>query len=397
MATSSTDRSRRGAEPAPVPATPGLLRSMNDRVVLDLLLEHGTLSRGDVRRFTGVSKPTASQSLTRLEESGHVLQTGVEESGRGGRAAAVYQLNPRAGFAAAIDVTPTGSHAQIADLLGTIIGEQRSTASADPDDAARTLHEALDAAGLSSADLSSLVVALPGSYDPDADVLRFAAALPRWQQPGLLERLEQAAGVATYIENDVNLVAMAEQRRGAGRGEDDFFLLWSDEGVGAALMLDGRLRRGSTGGAGEIAYLLVPGVPVIQQPVREDHGGFDDLAGSASIVELAAAHGIIASTAPEAVAAAVRSSGPVFLDELGARFAIAIASVISLIDPATVVLAGSVMQAGGDTLLDSIRAHVDDTAIRRPRLKLAEVVDEPVVAGALLMSLDNTRDGVFST
>lgn len=62
-------------------------------------------------------------------------------------------------------------------------------------------------------------------------------------------------------ENDVNLVAVAEQRLGAARGHEDFVLLWNEEGLGAALVINGRLHRGFTGGAGEVGFLPVPGTP----------------------------------------------------------------------------------------------------------------------------------------
>lgn len=391
-------RERPGRDPeGPKPATPGLLRSINDRVVLDLLLEHGSLSRSDVWRLTGVSKPTASQSLTRLEESGHVLQSGVEESARGGRATAMYRLNPSAGYAAAIDVTATGVHVQIADLLGTIIGEHRAEQSARPQDAVDALLIALDQARLAAGALSSLVIALPGSYDPDTDLLRFAGHLPHWQEPDLLHRLEQAIGAPTFIENDVNLVAIAEQRVGAARDEEDFLLLWSDEGIGAALVLDGRLHRGSSGGAGEIAYLLMPGVPVVRNPAREDHGGYDDLAGSSAILGLATRHGLPAETPHDAVAAAIASGSTGFIDELAERYAYGLASAIALLDPPAIVLAGRTLDAGGAALVDAIRSQLDEVSIRNPRLVLGEVARDAVVAGALLVSLENMRDGVFST
>ncbi len=195
----------------------------------------------------------------------------------------------------------------------------------------------------------------------------------------------------------MNLVAIAEQRIGAARDEDDFFLLWSDAGIGSAVMLGGRIHRGSTGGAGEIAFLLVPGVPIVRNPVREDHGGFDDLAGAGAIVELASQHGIPGSSASEMVALASRTPNSDFLDELAERFAYGLASMVALIDPPAIVLAGSIMKAGGQALADAIRAQLDIVSIRSPRVVLGQVTDEPVIAGALLVSLEITRDGAFST
>ncbi len=397
MSTLSSGRLRRGPEHGPTPATPGLIRSINDRVVLDLLVQHGTLTRSDVRRLTGVSKPTASQSLSRLEASGHVLQVGVEQNHRGGRAPAVYQLNPRTGFAAALNVTTTGIHVQIADLVGTVIGEHHSTNSADPDSAVQALQRALQDAQLNMAELSSIVIALPGSYDPAADVLRFSGDLPLWQKPGLLAHIEQLTDVPSHVENDVNLVAAAERRYGAVKGEDNFFLLWGDQGVGGALMLDGRLHRGSSGGAGEIAFLPIAGAPVVHNPVRQNYGGFDDLVGVDRIVELGEQHGITGDVAIDIVASAVVEQHNEFLTELAGRYAAGLAAVVALIDPATIVLAGSILTAGAESLRAAIETQLLDVAIRSPRLILGEIVDQPVISGALLVSLDNTRDRIFAT
>jgi len=397
VSTLSSERPRQGPTHAPIPATPGLIRSINDRVVLDLLLEHGTLTRSDVRRLTGVSKPTASQSLARLEASGHVLQVGVEQNHRGGRAPVVYQLNPRTGFAGALDVTTTGVRAQIADLVGTVIGEHFLTNSADPDSAIQALQRALDEARMDISELSSIVVALPGSYDPGVDMLRFAGDLPLWQRPGLLAHLEQLTGVPCHVENDVNLVAAAERRFGVVRGEDNFFLMWGDLGVGGALVLDGRLHRGSSGGAGEIAFFPIAGAPVVHNPVRQNYGGFDDLVGIDRIVELGKEHGVAGDTAVDIVANAVDSGHNEFLTELAGRYAAGLAAVVAIIDPSTVVLAGSILTAGGEPLRSAIEAQLLDVAIRSPHLLLGELVDQPVMAGALLVSLDNTRDRIFAT
>lgn len=390
----------RGA--GPTPATPGLLRSINDRVVLDLLLEHPSLTRGDVVRLTGVSKPTASQLLTRLEESGHVLQNGYAENTLGGRNSLVYELNPRAGFAAAIDVTIGGAQARIADLRGTVIGEHQTSGGegSDPDAAVATLEGATHSAGIDLAQLSSIVIAAPGSYDRQTDSLNYAGHLDNWQEHGLVARLSALTGVPVRIENDVNLVAVAEYRAGAVRGVESFFLFWIDERIGGALMIDGRLYRGSSGGAGEVAFLQLPGVPVVRNPVRENRGGFEDLVGEKQILALGAASGIPGTTAAELVATAAGSPGgrsDEFLDELASRYAIGLASLIAVLDPSVIVLTGSIANAGGAQLVSRLSQQIQEVAIASPRLALGEVSQNPVLTGALLSSLNHTRNTVFTT
>src|SRR5690242_15357147 len=101
--------------------TPRLLRGMNDRAALDLLLEHGPLSRTRLGELTGLSKPTASQLLARLERAGLVVATGVREGGPG-RNAQLYEVNPSSAYVAALDVTPFGMEAAVADVAGRVVG-----------------------------------------------------------------------------------------------------------------------------------------------------------------------------------------------------------------------------------------------------------------------------------
>src|SRR3954468_4980084 len=103
------------------PGTPRLLRGINDRAALDLLLEHGPLSRTRLGELTGLSKPTASQLLARLERAGLLLATGVSE-GAPGRSAQLYEVNPASAYVAALDVTPTRILAAVADLTGRLVG-----------------------------------------------------------------------------------------------------------------------------------------------------------------------------------------------------------------------------------------------------------------------------------
>ena len=99
--------------------TPRLLRSLNDRAALDLLLELGPLSRGQLGELTGLSKPTASQLLARLEDAGLVVHGG-RSSGRPGPGAQLYEINPTAAYVAALDVTPTRIRSAVADILSVL-------------------------------------------------------------------------------------------------------------------------------------------------------------------------------------------------------------------------------------------------------------------------------------
>ncbi|WP_327735491.1 ROK family transcriptional regulator [Streptomyces nojiriensis] len=406
--------------PAATPGTPSLLRAMNDRAALELLLTHGPLSRTRIGHLTGLSKPTASQLLARLEAVGLVVATGTD-GGRPGPSAQLYAINPRAAYVGGLDVTPERVLAAVADLTGTVVAthEVPYTEGAE---AVAQVTEALDgaarAAGLHRTDLRRVVIGTPGAFDPQTGRLRYASHLPGWHSPTLLEELAAALPMPVEYENDVNLAAVAEQRLGAARGHEDFVLLWNEEGLGAALVLGGRLHRGWTGGAGEVGFLPVPGRPLVRQVTRANSGGYQELAGVEGLPRLAAELGLEPAESPAAPGSPGAAHGPEvaaavallaraaaapegahlrFLQSYATALATGLASVVAVLDPEIVVLSGAAISAGGEPLRALLEAELAELAPSRPRLVPGEVRERPVLHGALESALAATRDEVFDT
>ncbi|MCQ4081875.1 ROK family transcriptional regulator [Streptomyces sp. RB6PN25] len=384
---------------------------MNDRAALDLLLEHGPLSRTRIGELTGLSKPTASQLLARLESAGLVVATGTT-AGRPGPGAQLYRVNPDAGYVAALDVTPDRIVAAVADIAGELRGRHtvptkgRAPARSAARQTARTVTRVVEAvegaakdAGIDRSRLNRLVIGIPGALDPATNTLRYAGHVPGWHSPGLLDELREALGTPLAVENDVNLAAVAERSLGAAAGCEDFVLFWVEEGIGAAIVLGGRLHRGATGGAGEVGYMPVPGAPVLHNVTRANTGGFQELAGGDAVLKLARQGGIKARTPQEAVARAAGDGpdGEAVLDELAARFATGLASIVAVLDPQLVVLSGGVVTAGGEALRTRIEDQLYQVAIPRPRVLLGALEDDPVLVGAVQRALAAARDDIFDT
>jgi predicted NBD/HSP70 family sugar kinase len=385
------------------PGTPRLLRGINDRAALDLLLQHGPLSRTRLGELTGLSKPTASQLLARLERAGLVVARGVSEGGPG-RSAQLYEVNPASAYVAALDVTPARILGAVADVTGRVVGSselrtRRGSGGTAVQQVLEALEGALSGPGLETTHLHRLVVGTPGAFDPSTGRLRYARHLPGWHAPDLLDRLADAVGVPLEVENDVNLAAVAEREVGRAVGVDDFVLLWADEGLGAAIVIDGRLHAGATGGAGEVGFLPLPGTPLVRQVGRSNAGGFQELAGGKQVLAMARSLGLRAGSPQAAVASALVTPGPGdrLISQLGARVALGLASVVAVLDPALIVLAGGVLQAGGERLADVVRAELADLAVPRPCVELSAVPDDPVLTGALHTALAATREHVFDT
>ncbi len=380
------------------PGTPSLLRELNDRAALELLLTHGPLTRGQLGELTGLSKVTASQLLARLEERGLVEVAGELAGGRGPNAA-LYAVVPSTAYVAGLHVERDEVGAGVADVTGEIV----SRVSVDPNGAGDPVElvrgavaTACGAAGISPDALRAFVIGTPGVLDPRTGDLRLAVNLPTWHE-GVHEALNADLGRPVTIENDVNLAAMAEQAVGAAAGVDDFVLVWIGVGLGLATVLGGRLHRGVGGAAGEIGYLPVPGA---RMPTDLDHpatGAFQSLVGAQALVPLAADFGFAASTAAGAVEAAVAAAGTgdqrgeEFLAELAGRVATGVAAISVVLDPGLVVLGGEVGLAGGAALADRVGLEVGRICPARPKVVPTGVNGGPVLRGAILAAVDRAR------
>jgi predicted NBD/HSP70 family sugar kinase len=384
------------------------LRELNDRAALDLLLGGEMLTRSQISEYTGVSKVTVSQMLTRLEERGLVAVAGEQAGGRGPNAA-LYSVVPSSAYVAGLYVESDLVSAAVADVTGRRVAELSGNpnGSGDPVELVRsTVEQACAAAGLDVTRLSALVIGSPGVVDPRTGDPQLAVNLPAWHE-GALDALKSAWHTPVVIENDVNLAAMAEQADGAAAGADDFVLAWLGVGLGLATMLGGRLHRGTTGAAGEIGYLPVHGAPLHTDIRHPASGGFQSLAGGSAVRELAARHGFAAPTPAEAVRAALSAAeggegeegeeGEAFLSELAHRVAVGVASVCVVLDPGLVVLGGEVGRAGGTVLADRVAAAVASIWPSRPRVVPTSVPGEPVLRGAMQAAVAQARTALLAS
>jgi len=380
---------------------------LNDRAALDLLLGGEMLTRSQISEYTGVSKVTVSQMLTRLEERGLVAIAGEQAGGRGPNAA-LYSVVPSSAYVAGLYVDFDLVSAAVADVTGRRVAEVSGNPNGgdDPVELVRgTIERACARAGIEVTRLSALVIGSPGVVDPRTGDPRLAVNLPAWHE-GALDALKDAWHKPVVIENDVNLAAMAERADGAAAGADDFVLVWLGVGLGLATILGGQLHRGTAGAAGEIGYLPVHGAPLHTDLRHPASGGFQSLAGGNVVRELAAGHGFTAPTPAEAVRAAVsaadRSDGTndpaeAFLGELAHRVAVGVASVCVVLDPGLVVLGGEVGRAGGTALADRVAAAVASIWPSRPRVVPTAVPGEPVLRGAMLAAVAQARSALLAS
>jgi predicted NBD/HSP70 family sugar kinase len=406
-----------------MPASPSTARAINDRLALEHLQREGPLTAGQLKTMTGLSRPTVADLVERLQESGLIRVVGEAGSERRGPNARLYGIVADRTHLAALDVRTDSVSVVVADLLGRRLAEaslpigdaaepgpavERAAAlverTAKDAEAAQHTTQGAGAArrtgrGAGAATLHSVCVGAPGLIDPSTGELRDTTGLPAWHRM-LVAALQERLPARVIVENETNLAAVAEQRLGAASDRDSFAFLWLGHGVGAGIVLDGRLRRGVSGGAGEIGFLPVPGTSGIPSAV-DCAGGFHSLAGSAAICELGERYGLAAGAAAQeppaagVVRAAVAEGRHDFLDALADRLALGAAAVAAVLDPGCVVLGGETGHAGGEPLASRVEARVARLSPLRTRVRAGALGGAAVLSGALLTAGEAARGELF--
>ncbi|MFF4541440.1 ROK family transcriptional regulator [Streptomyces aureus] len=406
-----------------MPASPSTARAINDRLALRLLQQEGPLTAGRLKQLTGLSRPTVADLVERLTASGLVTVVGESGEQRRGPNARVYGIVADRAHLAALDVRTEGVSVVVSDLVGHVlaeasvpIGEGTGTGPAVEQAVALVERTAKEAADHGAAPPLELVrgwgrlhtvgIGAPGLIDPAGGELRDSTGLPEWHRRLVAALQERLPGARVLVENETNLAALAEQRDGVARDRDTFVLLWLGHGTGAAVVLDGALRRGASGGTGEIGFLPVPGTTSLPS-ATDCGGGFHSLVGSAAIAELAAEHGVAArpegheppaaALVRQALASPGSPAAKGFLDALAQRLAIGAASVSAVLDPGCVVLGGEVGQAGGTALAERVALRLAGMSPLPTEVRASTLGGGAVLRGALLTARDGAQDELFGS
>ncbi|WP_211267255.1 ROK family transcriptional regulator [Nonomuraea candida] len=334
-------------------ATPSMARAINDRLALDLLLERGPLTAPQLRELTGLSRPTVSDLVERLIRGGLIEAAGESGEDRRGPNARMYALVPDRAHVAGVDLRRDAISVTVADITGRVVGSSAGTVGGDLVEL--VAGAVAEAAGERAVD--TVVVGAPGLVAPRDGELVSANDVPGWR-PGLVPAWRDRLGVPVILENEVNLAAIAELRTGAAQGAEDFVLIWVGDGVGAAVVLGGRLRRGASGGAGEIGFLDVDGTAFCH---------------------------LVADSAARRVDRA----------EFAARLAKGAFAFVTLLDPGLVVLGGENGHEGGDELAALVADRLRELSPAPTEVRASTVAGNAVLQGAVLTALDLVRDRVF--
>src|SRR5262249_3983546 len=242
-------------------ATPPLLKHLNERTVLEAIRSGAPISRAEISRRVGISKPTVSLALRSLEEAGLVREAPEGPDGPS-YGAVFFEPVPDAAFVLGLDLGSRFLRGAVVDLAGRIRARQDvELGGADAEgalDAIRALHASLfDRPPLPHERIDGVVLGIPGVVEPSSETLRLTTPhIPGLEGRPFAAEVRQRVGLPVALDNDINLAAVGERWAGIARGVDDFAFLSVGMGTGVGLVLGGELHRGTHGAAGEIDWAL---------------------------------------------------------------------------------------------------------------------------------------------
>jgi glucokinase len=377
------------------------------------------MSRASLVRATGLSKPTITNVVAFLESLNYIERVDHPAPAQSGRSARtpVYGYQTSRGEVLGIDIGADKTLLILADLAGTILARTRLNTRTIATRKPKRIIEAVARAAKklraeddgSDANLAAVVVGTPGVVSADG-VVTMAPQLEGWEGLDLRAALAEHFPCPVEVESEVSLSLQAERWVGVAQGISDALFVNLGIGVGAGLLVDGQIRRGANGGAGEIGLMpyprIAPDGTVELAPLESETGGgalrrrgqeLADTPAGSKILEMAG--GTISEVNAFAVFKAMRESDPAataLVHENISRLAWGIAGVVCAVNPQAVVVGGGLSRAA-DLFLPELQEQVSRYVPFPPQWLVSSLGDEAVALGAVNKATEIVENSLFLT
>jgi predicted NBD/HSP70 family sugar kinase/biotin operon repressor len=371
------------------------------RRVVDALRLAGTASRADLARQTGLSRATVSTLVAGLRARGLVVERGDgRERAQQGRPPVLLALDPSAGALVGLDFDHDAVRVAVADLSRTVLAERVRALDVDHagpralDLAAELVTDALAEAAVPRERVVGAGLALAGPVDARCDIVHPSSILPGWAGIAPAAEMRGRLGVPVHADNDANLGALAEARQGAGAGAQDLVYVSVGPGIGAGLVVGGRLHHGVGGTAGELGHVQVVATGSICR--CGNRGCLETVAAAPAVLELLArSHGPdLTLERVLALAAQDEPGARRAIGDAGRTLGVVLAGVCNVLNPELVVVGGE-LSAAGEVLLGPLREALALHAIRSAasdvRVVPSALGRRAEVLGALALAAEHAR------
>jgi predicted NBD/HSP70 family sugar kinase len=382
------------------------LRDRNRERVLGALRERGRVSQADIARITGLSRTTVHTLVSEFKDSGvlHEVEAGIPDS-RGGRPAVLLMLRDSSLAVVGIDFGHSHVGVAVADIGHNVLAERRCDldvshhAEEALDTAARMVLEVLAEARVERKSVIGAGIGIPGPVDRAHGTVGSATILPGWIGLRIGSEMQDRLRMPVEIENDANLGALAELTWGAGRESSNFAYVKVSTGIGAGLVIGGKLLRGASGTAGEIGHTTLDEAGALCY--CGNRGCLETVASGPAIIELV---GLVNGEVPTLsqiveLAAAGELRCHRAIADAGHEIGVAIAGLCNLINPERVVV-GGLLSRTGEVLLhpmrESIRRHAVQAAAETLDVVPAVFVERAELLGSLALALQSSSDRLLT-
>jgi predicted NBD/HSP70 family sugar kinase len=360
--------------------------------LFQLISARAAVTRTDLAERTGFSRSTVAGAVARLIDEGRVVESPPQEKGPGsgsGRPSALLHAVVVGGTIGGIDFGHTHVAVAIEDPMGVVLGERRTQIDVDlhAADAIETAAHLLEAlvADHGGGPPAAVVAGVPGPLDSRTGLVRSPTILSSWVGLAPARELERHLHVPVRVEHDAVLGATGEQQRGAGRGHDSFLYVRASHGIGAAMVIDGRLFRGSTGLAGEIGHTPLAGAT---EPCRCGGRGCLESVVSASAVLARIAHTRPTATPDQLDIADDDDVTIRIVNEAGRTLGQVVANLCNLLNPGAVIVGGELgaVPAFVAGVESSVRRHAQPATAAATEVVAAELGVRAELVGALRLA-----------
>ncbi|MFH8581336.1 ROK family transcriptional regulator [Streptomyces zaomyceticus] len=384
--------------------TPGSQTSLHranlERVVRAVRMA-GSLTQAEIARATGLSAATVSNIVRELKDGGTV---DVTPTSAGGRRARSVSLSGDAGIVIGVDFGHTHLRVAVGNLAHQVLAEEAEPLDVDAsaaegfDRAEQLVKRLILATGIGPDKVIGVGLGVPGPIDVSSGTLGSTSILPGWSGINPAEELSGRLGVPVHVDNDANLGALGELVWGSGRGVKDLAYIKVASGVGAGLVIDGRVYRGPGGTAGEIGHItLDESGPVCRCGNR---GCLETFTAARYVLPLLRpGHG--PDLTMERVVQLAREGDPGcrrVIADVGRHIGSGIANLCNLLNPSRVVLGGDLAEAGELVLApirDSVSRYAIPSAARQLSLAQGALGGRAEVLGALALVLSEMGDSTL--
>ena len=371
-------------------------RRMSQSAVVEAIATCGPISRASVARMTRLSKQTVSEIVGNLEADGWVRTVGQTE-GHIGRRAVVYEIAPNAAAVASVDLGGTKVRVALCDLTGCILAERveptKQTGGLNVVEQVSRMVRSITLA-TDCGDLKFVVVGVPGVPDTVTGMIRMAPNIREIDQINLGRELNIRLGVDVLIENDVNLAALGEYWVDSRTDEDDLVFVSVGTGIGAGIVVEGKLMRGVSGAAGEIGFLPFGADPFEAESLKT--GALERVSATDAIVGQYQALTGKNLSVPD-IFDAVGEGDPhakKTLDTVALQIARASATLIAVLDPSRIVMGGSIGMR--DELTQRVSGFLEQCFPRVASIQPSKLGAHASLVGGASIALSHLHMSLFA-